>query len=100
MFQRIDRCFGLCARVDQIFSQGADDAIAPGIDIANLLRMLPRGLQYATGGGVDHRADPARLGVERIPTGHDGLLSGLHPRAASRKVASFSPWSSQLSTVT
>src|SRR3954471_23025172 len=79
MFQRGDRGFGLFARVDQIFSQGADDAVAPGINLANPLRILARGLQYATGGRVDHRTDPARLGVERILAGHDSLLSGLPP---------------------
>ena len=35
---------------------------------------------------VDHRADPARLGVERIFTGHESFLSDPHRRAANRRV--------------
>ena len=66
VFERGDRGFGLDAGIDQVFSQGADDAVAPGIDLADLLRMPARSLQDAASRHVDHRGDPARLGVERI----------------------------------
>src|SRR5215470_4936035 len=36
--------------------------------------MLARRLQHAAGRGVDHCADPARLGVERILAGHNNPL--------------------------
>src|ERR1700720_208319 len=36
--------------------------------------MVARSLQHATGRGVDHRANPARLGVERILKCHDNSL--------------------------
>src|SRR5262245_12176320 len=71
VFERGDRGFGFKAGIDEVFSQGADDSVASGKDLADLLRMLTRRLQHATGRGVDHRGDPARLGVERILTGHD-----------------------------
>src|SRR5271167_4138529 len=37
--------------------------------------MLARSLPHATGRGVDHRANPARLGVERILKCHDNSLA-------------------------
>src|SRR5262249_9285117 len=61
--------------IDQVFCQGADDAIAPGIDPADLLLMLARGFQHATSRGVNYRAHPAGLGVKRTPTDHNDLLA-------------------------
>jgi hypothetical protein len=36
VFERCDCGFGLNAGIDKVFSQRADDAVAPGIDLANL----------------------------------------------------------------
>src|SRR3974390_1013424 len=48
--------------------------------------MLARRLQHATGRGVDHSADAARLRVERILTGHDNSLEDdSHQAIADRR---------------
>src|SRR6476660_5182636 len=52
MSERSDRGFGVQTRIDQIFSQRADDAVAAGIHLTNLLRTLARSLQHAAGRGV------------------------------------------------
>jgi trehalose/maltose hydrolase-like predicted phosphorylase len=46
-------------RIDQVFGQGANNAVAPGIDLANLCSVLARRLQHGTGRGVYYRADAA-----------------------------------------
>src|SRR4029078_2030678 len=79
VLERGDRGVGLEAGIDQVFGQGADDAVAPGIDLADLLRMPAGSLQDAASPHVDPRADPARLGVERLAA-HDSFLSDLHRR--------------------
>ena len=76
VFEGGDRRIGLDARVDQIFGQGADNAIAPRINLTDLVRMLSCSLQHATGRGVDHGSDPARLCVKGISWGHDKLPGG------------------------
>src|SRR5258706_7326698 len=76
MFERGDRGVRLNASIDQIFSQRADDAIAPGIYLANLLWMLACSLQKTTGGSVDNCANAARLGIKCILTGHGQLPTG------------------------
>jgi hypothetical protein len=47
--------------------------------------MLARRLQHAAGRGVDHCADPARLGVKRILTGHDNPLEDDSHQAIARQ---------------
>src|SRR5262249_28865039 len=81
-FERGDRGFRFEAGVDQVLGQGADDAVASGVDLADHIRMPARSFQDAAGGGVDHGADTARLGVERIPGGHDNSLVYDTPRGA------------------
>jgi hypothetical protein len=76
--------FGFSAGIDQIFGQGANYTIPPGINFTNLARMFVRGFQYATGRGVDYRCNSARLGIERILWGHDKLPETL-PSCPSRK---------------
>jgi hypothetical protein len=66
VFERGDRRLGFKAGIDQILGQGADDAIAPGIDLADLLRMLARSFEDARSRSVNYCANTARLGVERI----------------------------------
>ncbi len=66
MFERGDRGRGIDAGINQIFGQGADDAIAPRIDLANFTRVFARGFQDATSRGVDHGGDTARLGIKSI----------------------------------
>jgi len=51
VLERGDCGFGLKARIDQVFGQGAYDAIAPGKNLRNLLLMLTCGFQYATSRG-------------------------------------------------
>jgi hypothetical protein len=61
---------GFEAGIDQVFSQRTNDAVAPGEDLADRLRIAQlcaaRRLDDATGGGIDHRRDAARLGVESV----------------------------------
>src|SRR5262249_30919654 len=64
------------ARVDQIFSQGPDDAVAPRIDLADLIRMLAGRFQHSASRGVDDRGDAPGLRVERILASHDNLRIG------------------------
>ena len=58
VLERGDCGFGLKARIDQVFGQGAYDAIAPGKNLRNPLLMLTCGFQYATSRGVDYRTNP------------------------------------------
>jgi hypothetical protein len=54
------------AGVDEVLGQGADDAVAAGVDLADHVGMLARGFDDAAGGSVDDGGDAAGLGVERI----------------------------------
>src|SRR5215831_2928241 len=67
VFECRDGRFRLGTGIDQIFGQSADDAVAAGVDLTDLVRMLARSLQHATRRGVDHRGNTTRLCVERIP---------------------------------
>ncbi len=67
---------GLLVGVDQVLGQRADDAVAAGIDIADLVRVLARGLDDAAGGGVDDGGDTAGLGVKGVLCGHNFPSSG------------------------
>ena len=71
VFKRSDGGIGFETRIDQVLGQDADDAIPPGIDLADHLRMAARGLQHAAGRSVDHRGDSARLGIESVLGSHD-----------------------------
>src|SRR5690606_7984230 len=65
--QRRDRLRALGARVDQVLGQRADDAVSPGIDFADLVAVLARGLDHAARARVDHGRDAAGLRIERVP---------------------------------
>ena len=69
----------LLTGVDQILGKGADDAVAAGIDVGDLVGMLTGGLDDAAGGGIDHGGDATGLGIEGILRGHGfpSLLLGL-----------------------
>jgi hypothetical protein len=75
--ERGNRLFGSEAGVDEVFGQRPDDAVAPGINSADLLRVLPCVLQHPAGGGIDHGSNAARLGIEGIFSGHNYPLSAL-----------------------
>ena len=68
--ERRDSPGTLLVRIDHILGQRADDAVAASIDILDLVAVLARGLDNATGGGVDDGSDSARLGVERVSGWH------------------------------
>src|SRR5262249_34495813 len=86
VFECGDRRFRLDTGIDQIFGQSADDAVAAGVDLTDLVRMLASSLQHATRRGVDHRADAARLCVERILESHDNPRERWQPRSAPPEV--------------
>jgi len=46
--------------------QGAEDTVAAGIELANLLLVVPGGFNDAAGRGVDDSGDATTLGVEGI----------------------------------
>ena len=60
----------LLAGVDQVFGQRADDAVAPGVDLADLVLVGARGFDHAAGRCVDDGGDTARLCVEGVLRGH------------------------------
>src|SRR5579883_1631817 len=59
----------LAAEVDQILRQGADDAVASGVDLADVARPAHCGLDDPAGRGVDDGGDTAGLGIERVLLG-------------------------------
>ena len=61
-----DRLRWLKARINEVFGQGSDDPISPGIDIGYSIRMLPGRLNHTGGSRVNHRSDPAGLCVECV----------------------------------
>jgi hypothetical protein len=71
MAQGGDVCGGLLAGVDQVLGQGADNAVAAGIDVGDLVRMLAGRLNDAAGGGIDYGGDATGLGIKGILRGHD-----------------------------
>jgi hypothetical protein len=102
--QRGDVGVGFLAGVDQVFGQRADDAVAAGVDGADLVGMLAGGLDDAAGGGVDDGGDAAGLRIERILDGHvhsrfmraegrapQGVLNGYRFPAGDARVPSPAP---------
>ena len=65
---------GLLRCVDEVFSQRANDAVASGIDRADAIAVLARGLDDATGRSVDHGGHAARLRVERVAFLHSHCM--------------------------
>jgi len=61
--------------VDEVFGEGADDAVATGIDIGDLVRVLAAGFDDAAGRGVDYGGNAAGLGVESVLGCHEISLS-------------------------
>ena len=61
-----DRRRALLAGVDHVLGQRPDDAVPPGIELADLVRVLARGFDHPAGGGVDDGGDAAGLGVEGV----------------------------------
>ena len=72
--QRRDRRGGFLAGVDQLLGQRADDAVAAGVDLADLVLVRPRGLDHPAGRGVDDGGHTARLCVERVLLASHGSL--------------------------
>jgi hypothetical protein len=68
--QQGDRGLGFPAGVDQVLGQGADDAVAPGVDLADLVLVRVSGFDHAAGRRVDDSGDTARLCVESVFRGH------------------------------
>ncbi len=73
--QPADGCGAFLAHVDEILREGADDAVAAGVDLTDVLRLLHRGLDDTGSGGVDDGGYTARLGIEGVFLGR--LLHGL-----------------------
>ncbi len=64
--QRRDRARGLGRGVDHVFRQGAQDAVAPRVDAAELVLVLARRLDDPAGARVDDGGHAPRLGVENV----------------------------------
>ena len=73
MLESGDRLRALPAGVDEIFGQGADDAVASGEHLAHPIRVHPCRLDHSGRGRVDDCGDAARLGIERV-LGHRPAL--------------------------
>ena len=56
----------LLAGVDQVFGERAENAVAPGEDLADPARVLAGRLDDAAGGGIDNGGDTAGLSIEGI----------------------------------
>ena len=74
---------GLGRGVDEVFGESPDDAVAPGVELADAASAGPAGLDDATGGGIDDAGDPARLGIKGITRlgglgGRLDFLAGRH----------------------
>ena len=72
--QTLDGRGALARAIDQVLLEGADDAVASGIDLADFLRIARCGLDDAGGRGVDDGGHTAGLGVKRVAGG--GLFHG------------------------
>ena len=70
VLQRGDRGRRLAAGVDEILGQRADDAVAPGIDLADLCTVQTRGLDDPGSARIDDRGHAAGLRVEGIAFRH------------------------------
>jgi hypothetical protein len=66
VLQRGDRARRLATGVDEVLGERADDAVAPGIDLADPFPSLARRLDDPLGGDVDDGGDSAGLGVEGV----------------------------------
>src|SRR6185369_4731732 len=66
----------LAAGVDQVLGQGAEDAVAARVHLADLLLVLARGLDHAGRARVDDGGYPAGLRIESVG-GFNGHLSSL-----------------------
>ena len=69
---------GFLGGIDQVFRQGADDAVPAGVQLADPVLVLATGLDDAAGRGVDDGGDAAGLGIEGVagfPCGHGDYLS-------------------------
>ena len=51
--QAADRGGALARQVDQVLGQHADDAVAPGVDLADVAPRLHGGLDHPAGRGID-----------------------------------------------
>jgi hypothetical protein len=54
-----NRVSRLLARIDQLFRQGAKDAVTARVDSADLARMLARRLNHPSRARVDYCRNPA-----------------------------------------
>jgi len=63
--QRGDSGIAFKAGINQLFAQGADDAIATGVHFTQP-GALAGGLDNATGGGIDNGGNATGLGVEHV----------------------------------
>ncbi len=70
--QRRDGLVALLIGIDQVFHERADDAVVPGIEMTDAVRVAAAGLDHATGAGVDDGGNATGLGVKGIMLGHIG----------------------------
>jgi hypothetical protein len=80
----------LAAHIDEILGERADDAVAPGVDLADVLRVPQGGLDDAAGGGVDDGRYAARLGIEGILL--NGFFHSAKNSAAGAPAAPSGGW--------
>ena len=82
MSQGVYSGFGFEAGIDQFLAQGADNAVAAGVELAHFRAICAYRFNDATGTGVDHCGNPARLGVKGIFLGHGDFLGAVLEKAA------------------
>ena len=86
MPQRCNRARALLVGIDHVLGQRADDAVATGIDVGDLVPVFPRGFDHPAGGGVDDGGYASRLRVERVSCWHESMV----PVTGSGKLWSIS----------
>ena len=71
MTQRSDRRNGVLAGINQVFGQGADNAVTASINFADFAFLLARGFNQTGGRCINDCGDPAGLGIKSIFCNHN-----------------------------
>src|SRR5262249_36894305 len=79
-----DRRRRLLAGVDQVLGESADDAVAPGVDLADAFFVLARGLDNPRGARVDHGGHAARLRIKGVLRFHGLRSTSMRPGPSRR----------------
>ena len=71
--QCLDSLRAFLARVDQVLGERADDTVATGVELSNVLLVLAAGFNDAGRRGINDGSDAAGLSIKSIPRGFRGL---------------------------